>query len=121
SMEREVHSFSLFVVKTSDSSPGEYEVAGLPPGELSLVFTTNRENEWTSRSIEADTRSEGVMDASALPATANVSGRILLPGGGPGAIAGNVHLANTATTTLPRATVPLRKDGTFSFPEIQPG
>jgi len=102
-------------------APGEYEVAGLPPGELSLVLTTNRENEWTSRSIEADTRSEGVIDASALQATANVSGRILLPGGDPGAIAGNVHLANTATTTLPPATVPLRKDGTFSFPEIQPG
>ena len=101
-------------------APGEYEIAGLPPGELTLVLTTNKENEWTARSIEADTRSEGTIDASALPPTANVSGRILLPRGA-GTIAGNVHLIRTEKTSLANPAAPLQKDGTFRLSEVQPG
>ena len=60
-------------------APGEYEVAGLPPGELTLVLVASKANEWTSRSIEVDSR-VGTIDAAVLPATAKVSGRIFLPG-----------------------------------------
>jgi hypothetical protein len=101
-------------------SPGEYEVAGLPPGEVTLVVTTNRGNEWTSRSIEADASSGGTIDASGLPATAKVFGRILLPGGLE-TKEGSVSLFGAAPATLPGATTQLQKDGTFHFPEVQPG
>lgn len=102
-------------------SPGEYELAGLPPGDLTLVVTTNKANEWTSRSIEVDSRSQGTIDAAELPTTAKVSGRVFLPGPSAQTGRGSVNLMNTLATTLPGGTAPLQDDGTFSFPEIQPG
>jgi carboxypeptidase family protein len=102
-------------------SPGEYEVAGLPPGEVTLVVSANRGNEWTSRTMEADTSSQAMLDASSIQTAARVSGRILLPGGGSDESAGNVSLVSAATTAMPAVTTPLQKDGTFYFPEIQPG
>jgi hypothetical protein len=101
-------------------SPGEYELAGLPPVELTLIVTTNKGNEWTSRSIEADASSGGTIDASGLPATAKVSGRTLLPGGVE-TKEGSVGLISATPTTLPGGTTPLQKDGTFHFPRVQPG
>src|SRR2546429_5855174 len=46
-------------------APGEYEVAGLPPGELTLVLVASKASEWTSRSIEVDSR-VGTIDAAEL-------------------------------------------------------
>ncbi|PYT80532.1 MAG: hypothetical protein DMG40_12305 [Acidobacteria bacterium] len=113
-------SFGLDVV-LGQVSPGEYEVAGLPPGELTLVVTTNKANEWTSRSIEVDSRSEGTINASELPATAKVSGRIFLAGASAEARGGSVSLVSTTATTLPGTTTQLHEDWTFSFPDIQAG
>lgn len=101
-------------------APGEYEVAGLPPGELTLVVTTNKANEWISRSIEVDGRFEGAIDAAALPATAKVAGRVFLPGAN-AARGGTLSLTSTSSTTLPGVTTPLEEDGTFNFSRIQPG
>ena len=100
-------------------APGEYEVAGLPPGELTLVLLANKADEWTTRSIEVDSR-EGTIDAAELPATARVSGRIFLPGANL-ATGGSVSLMSTSPATLPGATTPLQADGTFNFSGIQPG
>lgn len=105
-------------------APGEYEIAGLPPGDLTLNVTTNKankRNEWTSRSIEVDSRSQGTIDAAELPPTAKVSGRVFLPGPSAQAGRGSVNLMSTLATTLPGGTAPLQDDGTFSFPEIQSG
>jgi carboxypeptidase family protein len=113
-------SFGLGAV-SGQVSPGEYELAGLPPGDLALVITTNKGNEWTSRTIQADASSEGTIDASRVPETVRVSGKIFLPEGGPGEIAGNVNLLSVSPATSPGGTAQLQKDGTFNFPEIQPG
>lgn len=105
-------------------APGEYEIAGLPPGDLTLVVTTNnanKGNEWTSRSIEVDSRSQGTIDTAELPATARLSGRVFLPGSSAQTGGGSVSLMSTLATTLPGATAFLQDDGTFSFPEIQSG
>lgn len=102
-------------------SPGEYEVAGLPPGQLTLVVMTNKDNQWTSRTIEADSNFSGTVDASALQASAQVSGQVLLPAGTTDVRAADVILVSTAATTLPGVNAPLQKDGTFHFPGIQPG
>jgi hypothetical protein len=101
-------------------APGEYEVAGLPPGELTLIVTTNKANEWTSRSIEVDSRSQGTVDRAALSATANVAGRVFLPGAN-AARGGSLSLMSASATTLPGVTTPLKEDGTFSFSSVQPG
>src|SRR5215472_388081 len=101
-------------------APGESEVAGLPPGELTIVLTTNKANEWISRSIEVDSRSQGTIDAAELPATAKVSGRVFLSRAD-AAGGGSVSLMSTSAATLPGATTPLQADGTFNFSGIQPG
>ncbi|HEX8836326.1 MAG TPA: carboxypeptidase regulatory-like domain-containing protein [Candidatus Acidoferrum sp.] len=101
-------------------APGEYEVAGLPRGELTLIVTTNKANEWTSRSIEVDSRSQGTMDGAALSATAKVAGRVFLPGAN-AARGGSLSLTSTSATTLPGVTTRLEEDGTFSFSSMQPG
>lgn len=111
-------SFGLGVA-SGQISPGEYEVAGLPPGEVTLVVTTNNGNEWTSRTIEADTAS-GTIDASALPVTARVSGRVLLPGVDSEAKAGEGRLVSNTPGSMV-LTSQLQKDGTFQFPAVQLG
>lgn len=101
-------------------SPDEYEVAGLLPGEVSLVVTTNKGNdEWTSRTIEADTAT-GRIEAFALPVTAKVSGRILLAGADLETKGGEVRLVSTTAARLV-STTQLQKDGTFQFAAVQPG
>lgn len=104
-------------------SPGEYELAGLPPGQLTLVVMTNKDNQWTSRTIEADSSLGGTLDASALQATALVSGQVLLPVGATEGTVGEVYLVGPgpSATSLPSANALLQKDGTFQFPGIQPG
>jgi Carboxypeptidase regulatory-like domain len=102
-------------------SPGEYEIAGLPPKQVTLSVTTNKENQWTSRTIEADASFGGMLDASALQRAAKVSGQVLLPVGAADGRAGNVILVSTAATTTPDTNTSLQNDGTFHFPEIQPG
>lgn len=102
-------------------SPGEYEIAGLPPEQVTLSVTTNKENQWTSRTIEAEASFGGTLDASALQATARLSGQVLLPEGVAEGRAGNVILASAAATTLPDTNASLQNDGTFHFPGIQPG
>ena len=101
-------------------APGEYELAGLPPGELTLIVTTNKANEWTSRSIEVDSRSRGTMDGAALSATAKVAGRVFLSGA-KAARGGSVSLMSTSATTLPGVTTRLEEDGTFNFSSMQAG
>ena len=101
-------------------APREYEVAGLPPGELTLVVTTNKANEWTSRSIEVDSRSQGTVDGSALPATAKVAGRVFLPGA-KAAGGGSLSLMSTSETSLPPVTAPLEEDGRFNLSSVPPG
>ncbi|HEX8881510.1 MAG TPA: hypothetical protein VF749_15830, partial [Candidatus Acidoferrum sp.] len=101
-------------------APGEYEVAGLPPGELTLVVTTNKANEWTSQSIDVDSRSQVTVDGAALPAAAKVAGRVFLPGAKtPGG--GSLSLMSTSALTLPGVKTALEEDGRFSFSSIQPG
>jgi len=111
--------FGLNNLVIGQVAPGEYEVAGLPPRELTLVLTANNANEWTSRSIEVDSR-EGNIDAAKLLATAKVSGRVFLPGAD-AARGGSVRLMSTSAATLPDAKTPLQADGTFNFSGIQPG
>ena len=102
-------------------SPGEYEIAGLPPEQVTLSVATNKENQWTSRTIGADASLGGILDASAQQAAANVSGQVLLPVGAADLTPGNVILVSTAATTMPGINTSLQNDGTFHFPGIQAG
>ena len=111
-------SFGLGIA-SGQIAPGEYEIAGLPPGDLTLVVTANKGNESTSRTIDLDSR--GTLDASGLQATAKVSGKVFVEG----APEGNAGFVSLISSTMPAqpvaATTQLQKDGTFSFPEVQAG
>ena len=111
-----------FGINSGQIAPGEYEIAGLPPGDITVVVTTNKGNESRSQTIDVDSRAGRTLDASGLQATAKVSGRVFDPEGGPETNGGFVSLISSATPTQPvAATAQLEKDGTFSFPEVQAG
>jgi hypothetical protein len=106
---------------SGQTSPGEYEIAGLPPGNVTLMVMMSKGNEQTSRTIEVDTRSGGAIDTAEFQMTAKVSGRIVDPGGAVETRAGFVSLMSTASETLQIPPAQIQKGGTFNFPEVQPG
>jgi len=61
------------------------------------------------------------VDISALQAAARISGHVLLPAGTAGVSVGNVFLESTTATNLQGYNALLHDDGTFHFPEVQPG
>jgi hypothetical protein len=107
--------YSVSVV-ASQIAPGELEVTGFAPGELSLEVGQSINGTWLSHSFEAHIDSNETLDAAGSTATANVSGRVLL--GGADIMSGGVNLQSDSGQ---RAAVPLQKDGSFSFGPLQEG
>lgn len=104
---------------TGPIGPGVYEVAGLPPGELTLTLTENRNGqEWENRTIHTNVSEGESIDATGTGTTANLQGRVLLTEGGVMGAEGQVVLVNKERQTLARR---LQKDGTFTFQGVQAG
>jgi hypothetical protein len=101
------------------TSPGEYEVSGLPPGSSSLsLFEFGVDG--SHRVIQASVDASATIDASAVASsTVNVAGQLVFPDGPPASIPPNVFLSGERDSHSVRA----EKDGTFSFPagQLQPG
>src|SRR5262245_16116615 len=104
-------------VQTMQIAPGELEITGLPPGEITL--TVNRGNtEQKERTLEANVNGGDTLDAAKPLPSAMVSGRMLLPeGSGPIAGAGVTLLRDG----IPGSFSPLRKDGTFTIGAVPLG
>ena len=99
-------------------SPGEYEVAGLPPGDVKLIVNQGGSQGSSSRTIRANVSEGDTLDGAGTGATANVSGRVIFPAGDTSPARVRVSLVSEDTQG-PSAT--LDKDGRFSFPPVQEG
>lgn len=99
-------------------SPGEYEVAGLPPGDVSLIVNQHADQGWTSRIIKANVSGGEALDGSETDATANISGRMIFSVGDPDPVEGQVTLLSEDNQN---ASAALQKDGTFSFSPLRAG
>jgi hypothetical protein len=97
-------------------SPGEYEVAGLPPGDVAIEVTQNGGQSRTSRTIRTNLHGSDSLDVAGKGVTANVTGRVILLDSDEHPEQGQVSLL---TENNQNAATPLQKDGTFSFPAVQ--
>ena len=97
-------------------SPGEYEVAGLPPGDIALEVMQNGSQSNTSRTIRTNLRGGGSLDVAGSGATANVRGRVILHDRDEYPEQGQVSLRSENNQN---ASTALQKDGTFSLPAVQ--
>src|SRR5262249_44940006 len=93
-------------------SPTEYEVAGLPPQDLTLLIGDNLP-EHPARSLEASLSDGATLDGSRVPSAVTVSGRVLVASGMAelGINAGIILMRNDNSSPFIR----LKKDGSFSI------
>jgi carboxypeptidase family protein len=104
-------------VASAQISPGEYEVAGLPPGAVKLIVNQGGSQGASSRTIRTNVSEGETLDGAGTGATANVSGRVVFPARANPA-RGQVSLVGEETQG---ATAMLEKDGKFSFAPVQEG
>ncbi|HEY1424085.1 MAG TPA: carboxypeptidase-like regulatory domain-containing protein [Candidatus Acidoferrum sp.] len=98
-------------------SPGEYEVAGLPPGQTIFQITRNVGGEQVPETLIAEISGDDTLDAARTGPSANLSGRLITAQPVPCVEAAHVMLVGenqSASTTL-------RKDCSFSIPGVQAG
>ena len=99
-------------------APGELEVAGIPPGDVTLVLSTGGPQGRPEQRIEISARGDATLDAAQAPASAHISGHVSLPGGEPFlANADIILLSEGAETPFAQA----KEDGAFDFPSVPPG
>jgi Carboxypeptidase regulatory-like domain len=97
--------------QTTEISPGELELAGLPPGNLTFVVNRGEPGQ-NERTIEANVSGGGTLDASKPLSSAAVAGRVILPeGSGPVGNAGVMLLKEGDPASFAR----LKKDGSFTL------
>ena len=99
-------------------SPGEYEIAGLPPGEITFTISQGANPQEAPRMFSANVSGDNTLDvAASTVASANVSGRVQQ--------SGNADMQEAELTITGEdnrtASTKLRKDGTFSFASVQAG
>jgi hypothetical protein len=97
-------------------SPGGYEVAGLPPGDVALEVMQNGSQSNISRTIRTNLRESDSLDVAGKGATASVTGRVILHDQEEYPEQGQVSLRNENNQN---ASTALQKDGTFSLPAVQ--
>jgi len=100
-------------------SPGEYEIAGLPPGEITFTINQGANPQENPRMFSANVSGDNTLDvAASTAASANVSGRVIQQ-------SGNADMQEAELTITGEgnriASTKLRKDGTFSFAPVQAG
>jgi hypothetical protein len=108
----------FFSIVSGQVSPGEYEIAGLPPGEITFTIGAAGNQPEGIRSFNANVTGSDTLDAAAAGPSAKVSGHVIAPSAGPPmeqALLALVGDDNQNTSTE------IRKDGTFSLPSLQRG
>jgi len=104
-----------FPTVSGQVSPGEFEVAGLPPGEVTFTLGAGRDRPEGTRTFTANVAGSDTLDASMAGPFAKVSGRVIAP-----AATGRAQLTLVADDNQ-NASTELQKDGSFSFPSLQRG
>jgi len=107
-----------FPVPSERISPGEYELAGLPPGEVTLIVEYSGDQGASMRRIRANVSAGDTVDGGETRVTANISGRVLLgegqtvPDGAEVSLLGDEKREESAS---------LQKDGSFSLVALPAG
>ena len=99
-------------------APGEYEIAGLPPGEATVHLYGNGGRAEDSRTLEVNASDGGTVDARGAVPSVNVSGQVVFPAGSAAAAIGRVFLSDGIGRNFG---APLEKDGTFKIAGVQAG
>lgn len=98
--------------------PGEFEVAGIPPGDVTLVLNSGDPQGRPEQRIEITARGDATLDAAQAPIAAHVSGRVSLP-------EADSVIENAGVILLSEGGNPFfaqaKKDGTFEFPSVPTG
>jgi hypothetical protein len=100
-------------------APGEYEVAGLPPGEITFIIGAGGIRQDQQRRFSLNVADGNTIDtaATAGPA-ANLSGRVILPPATEHFERGELMLVGEGNRVL---NARIEKDGSFSFSSVQAG
>jgi Carboxypeptidase regulatory-like domain len=99
-------------------APGQFEVAGLPPGDITLVVNSNNRNgESQGRTIHANVVDGETFDMATDAPAATVSGKVLSADGAT-SIQGTITLTSKDGHFF---TAILEKSSAFSFPRVEPG
>ncbi len=107
-----------FPMVSGQVSPGEFEVAGLPPGEITFTIGAGRNRPEGTRTFTANVAGSDTLDASLAGPFAKVSGRVIAPAAGaPMEHAQLTLVADDNQTT----STELQKGGAFLFPSVQRG
>ncbi len=100
-------------------APGEYEVAGLPPGEITFTIGHGGIHRDQIRTFSANVADGSIVDTvAASGAAANVSGRVVLQSANLDIKLGQLELVSKDRPGLHEM---IQKDGSFSFPSLQAG
>jgi hypothetical protein len=98
-------------------APGEYEVAGLPPGEITLTVGDIRRG--PHRTLSANVADGNTIDTAATAAlAANLFGRVILPPAAERFEQGVMTLVSEGNRVLQTK---IQKDGSFSFSSVEAG
>ena len=109
---------AMMPIQVAQISPGEIEIAGLPPGDLTFTVNRNGETGQDVQTIEANVSGGDTLDASKQLLSANVSGRVILPEGSAEVGEATIVLLRDGN---PATVKPLNKDGTFSIAAVPVG
>ena len=107
-----------FPMVFGEVSPGEFEIAGLPPGEVTFTIGAGRNRPEGTRTFTANVAGSDTLDASAAGPFAKVSGRVIAPAAA--APVGRAQLILVADDNQ-NTSAELQKDGTFSLPSVERG
>jgi hypothetical protein len=98
-------------------SPGEFEIAGLPPTDVTLLLNGN-EPDKPSRTLEASVTDGATLDTSRVGPAVTIFGRVILPpGSGEIGQAGLMLMRDGNSNPFVR----LKKDGSFSVAPVEAG
>ena len=99
-------------------APGEYEVAGLPPGDVLLTVGEAGNQEWRTRTIKANLSEGDTLNGGETGAIVNVSGRVIFSAANARPVQAQVNLISEDNSST---SAKLQKDWTFSFVPLQEG
>jgi len=100
-------------------APGEYEVAGLPPGEITFVVGAGGIRQDQRRTFSVNVSDGNTIDTAATSGPgANLSGRVILPNAAEHFEQGVMTLVGEGNRVFHAK---IQKDGSFSFLSLQAG
>jgi hypothetical protein len=104
-------------VALNQIAPGEFEVAGLPPGKITFIVGAGGQDQHRTFSVNVADGNTIDTAATAGPA-ANVSGRVILPAAAEHFEQGLLSLVGEGNRGL---NAKIQKDGSFSLSSVQAG